>query len=92
MIDMAQQTGLAEDVSTDSDEYLFRFFRPHWSGKVKRGASPYTRLKDERLVRATTNRMALLGICSEKVWASRVERLRFAIVQTLVQDHCYRRF
>ena len=63
MIDMAHgQTGLAEDVSTDSDEYLFRFFDTTLERQSANAVQvAYTRLKDGKISESDdTNRMALL--------------------------------
>ena len=96
MIDTVQrQMGLAEDLSTDSDEYLFRFFDTTLERQNANAVQVlYTRPKDGKVSESDdANRMALLKqSVREKCGLPRRKASIFNRVQTLVQDHCHRRF
>ena len=81
MIDMAHgQTGLAEDVSTDSDVFISIFRHYIGAAKCKRGASGLYAIKRWKGYESDdTNRMATQATVRKK-YASRVESTCFAIV------------
>ena len=84
MIDTVQrQMGLAEDLSTDSDEYLFRFFDTTLERQNANAVQVlYTRPKDGKVSESDdANRMALLKqSVREKCGLSASKGLRFAVV------------